>query len=267
MRVKIITEAGNWICARLAHKLKDLPYVSIEKETHRSDTLIYYLPYLWYELALPVSKNTTLIGFFTHTIPGGHSVRYRQIAKAMDHCVVMADQYAHYLSAIVGSDKITKIQVPIDNGFKPRRLRVGWYSRNYPDGHKRSDWVSKLENECSSWLEVSKSGGSWNLQQVQESMIEQDVVLVTSKYEGGPLSLLEAMASGVPCVIGHDVGQASEFSKSPGVLTYDSNSYESMLMTLRGLYDARTASCNVVASFRDDQWIAMHDALFRKFLT
>lgn len=266
LKVKIITENKGWICQRLATVLaNNLNYVTISMTIEPGDSIVYYLPYLWYEF-FPNFKKSIPLGYFTHYLPGKHKNFYDSTARKMKHCVAVSDYHVSYLSTFINSSRITRMYVPIDPGFQPRKLKVGWYSRHYNDNRKREGWLSQLVKDTTDWAEFTSSYGNMSLELVQESMRNQDIILVTSKYEAGPLSLLEALASGIPCLIGEDVGNAPEFKNNPKVITFTTDSYESMKSKLYSLYEERLITRSSVSQYSESNWIQSHDKLFKSLV-
>ena len=63
---------------------------------------------------------------------------------------------------------------------------------------------------------------------------ELDYVIVTSKYEGGPICLIEGLACGIPIIAPQDVGMVSEFKK--GIHHHKNSDFESLKKLLQKLY-------------------------------
>lgn len=64
-----------------------------------------------------------------------------------------------------------------------------------------------------------------------------DVFLCTSTNEGGPVTVLEALASGVPVVIPWDVGQCPEYPERAGIRHYRKGDYEDLERALVQVFE------------------------------
>lgn len=259
--VQIITESG-WITRRLSEILaRDLSYVSIVKRPTSAARVVYYLTYLWMEYHRP-NPRFIEVGFFTHVEGGAHTARYNKFAKRAVHCTVMSGQDQEYVRQF--NKNVHLMPVPVDPKFHPRPLKVGWYNVQHKP-RKRFQWVNQLMSEP--WLEFEYSNGDWTLDQVSESMRRQDVVLVTANQESGPMSLVEALATGIPCVIGNDVGMAPDFSEWPdAVVTYDTGDLNDLRDTLYTLYSRRLALVERVRAHTEAGWVRAHNSLFQSLL-
>lgn len=73
-----------------------------------------------------------------------------------------------------------------------------------------------------------------------EVLSETDIFLSSSRWEGFPISVLEAMASGLPCLLSNVTGH-NDFSNSVIKFydLYDSNDFQSSLSELANNYDLR----------------------------
>ncbi len=267
-RVLVVSEQPGWVCRRLADLLLRIPGVEVTDSKSvvgvdkNNIKIVYYLPYLEhnnFSMRGPVS-----IALMTHSVPGSHEERYNRIASSVDHCVVLSSKYWWELKERIGQDKLSLIFPPAHQLCKVEPLRVGWFHRS-PPGYgkrKRQEWIEALRRE--SWIEIVESGGRLSTFDLYAKMRKCDVVLITSQQEGGPLSLVEALASGVPVLIGEGVGLQQDFEEHPAVHTFDVDSYDSMRGKLWGLYEPRMFCSKSVELFSEDNWIQKHKELFQR---
>jgi glycosyltransferase involved in cell wall biosynthesis len=172
--------------------------------------------------------------------------------------------------------------------FTPRRSRpekfcIGWVGRN--DRRKRLEWVraiaSRLELDRAAvrfmlvgWglgdaaKELEEDGFECELLDREHYPIEaypalyarMDALLITSLTEAGPLTLFEALATGVP-VVSTPVGWSPHFAReAPGYVMLGADP-DSMARHLRDLaprrqelFDERESIARLVAHWRLDDW-------------
>lgn len=266
MKRLVVTEPPGWICYRLGILLGKIPQVEVVSTLQGIDLkqvgMVHYLPYYLQE-QFPV-EGVVQTALFTHAVPGEHEQRYDRIAKKVAHCVVMCTKYRRKLIHLVGLGKVTQVHPPYHQLCQIRPLVVGWFHRS-PPGYgkrKRKEWLEKLSRE--SWIHVVESGGRMSYYDVFSRMKKCDVILVTSKYEAGPMCLMESLACGVPVVIGRGVGLQEDFDQFSGVIPFDTDNYDDMLGKLRSLYAPRERLAQSVEEWTEENWIAEHEQLFRR---
>ena len=89
-----------------------------------------------------------------------------------------------------------------------------------------------------------------------------DVFLITSKVEGGPDTVIEALACGIPVVGPEDVGMLDEFP----IARYPKGDYQAMLGRLQAIDLARKQRVKVVVHRTEANWAKMHLAAARSLL-
>ncbi|MCC6191380.1 MAG: class I SAM-dependent methyltransferase [Anaerolineales bacterium] len=182
--------------------------------------VVYHLP--WHTLVGldTQERKAKHVILYTHCNPGAESDLRRACAKA-DMVVCMAYTGRQELIRLgVDPKKLWVIPMGVDGqGFSPRKVRVGVVGTVQPNGRKREHLLTELAWQMDGapfqfviigdgWnptaetlrnsgvaVEYHAKVGDLELASLYRSM---DVLLVTGFLEGGPLPLLEALASGVP---------------------------------------------------------------------
>lgn len=232
-----------------------------------------FWPYLEHRKHAGWAKTPTA-GWFTHYEPDDpmRARCWQEAAEALTLRVTPAAMYARMLECYgptiqirhpVEEDKFTWEQShkALD---APRTIGVaGWV---YPGGRKGEHLVERLARERPEWVLVA-SGQGWpirecslyNWEAMQVFYRGLDAFLVTSLIEGGPVTMLEALACGVPVVIPTGVGECDEI-QGPGVYHYPAGDYMAMTIALQKAIDAGhdpQALRAIVAERTPTRWCAM----------
>lgn len=265
-KIHIVTEP-SWICRSLATHLQSIGKFRVRVTTDPpcDADLTYYLTYLFREFYRPAGK---AVGLFTHFVPGQHQKRYDQLAKQMDHCIVLNETHRRYLEDRVGKHRVSRVHLPVMNSPEVPPLRVGWFHRS-PEGYGRRkrtdllDFVRKLP-----WTKVVQSDGKMTQQRLAEAMRSVDVFLTTSDYESGPSCLVEALALGKSVVIPQGVGLADEYAHLPTVHSFPPGDAAGLEATLEDCYKPLKMGYEAVARNNTvDRWRADHVAIFQEVLS
>ncbi len=126
----------------------------------------------------------------------------------------MSNKTKELVEKLCGKDSIL-IQPGVDHSlFKPK-LRIGVVGRTYHTGRKGENLVRQVIDIPD--IEWVFTGDGWPLpgRAIDDADLPEfyrtlDYVLVPALNEGGPMCVLEALASGIQ-VIGPDVGWVKEF--------------------------------------------------------
>jgi hypothetical protein len=181
-----------------------------------------YIPYYFLQ-----QKSPRDVALFTHydNVP-----IWERAAQLADVCVAMSAKTAQHLPA----DKTVVIPIPPDPQFA-RKIRFGVSGRDYAahgTDRKRLKWLDSLRLPGT---EIVFTGGFLAWADMPAWYRSIDYLLVLSDNEGGPMGVVEALASGTP-VIAPDVGWAWDYP----VIRY------------RGLDDLRTIMRKLTT--RPDAW-------------
>jgi glycosyltransferase involved in cell wall biosynthesis/predicted SAM-dependent methyltransferase len=261
-RVNIVMADEGWILERCAREIeKRLPYVTVAREADATAAVNYYVNYS----AFRTGTGGVEIGFFTHVeerAPDAAS-RFFDVARQMTASVAMSERYARQLRD-AGVPNVHVITPGVDlERFEPR-VRIGVVGRTYRTGRKGEDLVRAVMNEPH--IEWHFTGEGWPAaarryrdDEMPEFYRSMDYVLVPAHYEGGPMPLLEALASGVE-VIAPRVGFVDEYPH----IEFETGNAEDLRRVLRELVETRLERRRSVEARTWDAWAAAHDRLFRE---
>ncbi len=262
-RVHIVSERDDWILGRYTRILQRELGWTTSRQPRTNVDVNYYLSYLG--LNVGTRPPTKSMAWFTHLEedeksqhPNSKTRRWDWVAKVVDLRLVQAQKYGRLLEK---NGPTKQILTPVNTRqFKPRPLRVGVAGRVYSHpSRKGEDLVGRLHK--SGLFEVVASGSGWpcptrmyDWNQMQTFYQGLDVFVITSKVEGGPDTVLEALACGIPVIGPRDVGMLDEFQ----ILTYDKGDYQSLLARLKAIDMARKKRAQAVAHRTEQFWARQH---------
>ncbi|MHB1162754.1 MAG: glycosyltransferase, partial [Chloroflexota bacterium] len=265
-RVHIVTADEGWILERCSREIESrLQYVTVGREPDPSASINYYVNYSAYQ-------GRTLghqMALFTHVeefVPAA-AQRFFDVAREMDLCVCMSTPYAARLAqAGIPSDKIVIATPGVDLQSYQPVVRIGVVGRTYATGRKGEDLVARVMDEPG--IEWHFTGQGWPGQakhyepeQMPSFYNSIDYVLVPAYYEGGPMSVLEALASGKE-VIAPPIGFVQDYPH----IQYNTGDAEDLRRVLRELVERRQRLRRTVAHRTWQAWAEDHDRLFRQLL-
>ncbi|MFM9859736.1 glycosyltransferase [Pseudoxanthobacter sp. M-2] len=257
--VHITLSDRGWILERLGKEIvARVSGISIDDEPDPSAPIQYYITY-----GCRLGRVSPCeIALFTHL--EGDPVtkeRFFQVAKNVDAAVAMSSATGEILRAAKIESHVIKPGVDLDV-FRPR-LKIGVVGRTYHTGRKGEALVNSVMDMPD--IEWHFTGGGWpgpainvperELPAFYRSM---DYVLVPASSEGGPMSVLEALASGVP-VIGGPVGWVPDYPH----ITIDPKDPGSLRRTLSELLARKQVLRHAVEENTWDRWAEQHELLFR----
>lgn len=223
MKIHFVTESGRWILGRWCDEwAKRIPGATVgtKAEPHAANVYVNYFLY---------GEETALdICYFTHRELHDKNMQnsFNRAAKECDWCLAQCDITA----GLLPSEKTTIVKPGVGSQFVRSPLRLGVASKPQAWNRKRLDVLQPLTERSD--VEVVVAGGGIPYGDMDRWYKGVDYVLITSENEGGPMSVLEAVAMRKPFIAPRNVGWCSEY---PGLL-YDS--YEEMYEIIDGLvYD------------------------------
>ncbi len=269
--VNVVTEPKGWVLYHWAEELaKRLPYVVINAPAG-SCNIDYFIPYY----LLDKRPGTLSVAFFTHCEVGDDDrsarsrERFFEVADAADCCVSQNRTYADLLMRR-GARDVETITPGVDPSIFNPKLKLGWIGRTYWSGRKNEHFLSELEKV--DWIELRyrSEPKHWSVagpeegRKLAEFYRDLDYVLVTSNAEGGPMSVVEGLACGVPVIMPEGVGLSTHFSK--GILTFERNSFPQLMSLLQTLRKAKTDLADQVRDYSMDAWAEQNHRLFQRLL-
>lgn len=269
--VNIVTESKGWVLYHWAEELqKRLPYVSINGPIGISP-IDYFIPYYLFK---ENAKNIS-IAFFTHCEEGNDErskksrSRFFEVSRLAKICVSQNKKYAKMLEEY-GAKRVEIITPGVDQSIFTPKLRLGWLGRHYWSGRKNQEFLEKLERL--NWIEmVSRSdsqhwsvNGDYAGKELSAFLRSLDYVLITSNAEGGPMSLIEGLASGIPVIIPKGVGLSSHFDD--GLHTFEKNNFDDLLNLLNKLWQQKKNLSNQVIDYSMENWAQKNHGLFINLL-
>jgi glycosyltransferase involved in cell wall biosynthesis len=115
------------------------------------------------------------------------------------------------------------------------------------------------------FVELRLTEGTLKEEELPNFYRQLDYILIASKYEGGPMCLMEGLACGVPIIAPIDVGQVSDFSK--GIYHYENSNFDSLKSLLENIYERKNELRHQVEHLTWDRCAEEHDKLFNKIFT
>jgi glycosyltransferase involved in cell wall biosynthesis len=228
-RIQIVAPTDSWILERMGGCLaRHIPGASLsdwKPDESRSWDLTYFVNYALYR----PSRNAGVTGgWFTHK----ENDSFELIAREMDFAVSQAKRYVPLLRPRSGQTFVIPAGIDLDS-FVPK-LRLGVVGRSYESGRKGEELMAAVKELR--FVEVVHTEGKLAPEELPAFYNTLDFILITSRVEGGPLSLTEGLACGKPA-IAPDVGMVPEFSE--GIHRFDADRPETLFTLLEGLYRDR----------------------------
>jgi len=253
MKAHIVTPLydrnSNAIIARLARHLEKGNGWTVHAVPNSHAVVNVFIPYT--EWRRTKWRRTLTAAWFTHkelpTTEGGACLRRWEIAsRAVDLRVTPARMY---LTGLMEDGRAVQISHPVElEHFTPQKHRahkrpvIGVAGRVYKGGRKGEGLVKRLARD-GRW-KVIASGQGWPVPCTKRAWKDMpdfyrtlNIFLCTSQIEGGPVTVLEALACGVPVVIPTGVGAMDELPNMPGIWRYDKGDYDSMIDSINYAID------------------------------
>lgn len=262
--INLVIADEGWILEQCARAIEQHTLgVKISRHPDPSAAINYYINYYAYQGPQPGID----IAFFTHVeerVPSA-AERFFQVAREVDVCVCMSTFYADMLQA-QGIRNILVIKPGVDLELFRPVVRIGVVGRTYPTGRKGEALLKQVMDEPG--IEWHFTGEGWPgpskhyaADQMPNFYNAMDYILVPSYYEGGPMSVLEALACGKE-VIAPAVGFVPDYPH----IEYAAGDAEDLRRILKVVVAKRSALRNSVAACSWENWAKHHLELFRDVL-
>ncbi len=262
-KIELIIADRGWILEKIAKEIEKQcpPSWEMRIATEPSDwgDLHYFIPYS----KQPEQKPAISACFFTHQeiVEPAHSNFLKQAARA-DYCVSMSDKYTRVLEEH-GVGKVNTIETGVDLDAFNIRLQIGVVGRTYHTGRKGEDLLAQcmdLKN-----IEFLFTGSGWPGPSVHLSDAQLpgffnklDYLLIPSRIEGGPVPLMEALASGCRVISPSDIGFVEKFPHIP----FKNGDASSLRKVLKELVAERQELRNSVAQYSWEKFGLRHIKFF-----
>jgi hypothetical protein len=270
-RVRIVTEKEGWIMHRKAAEIRKHfgeQFVVINEDLADAD-IHYYINYGYFNKR---PKSGLVVANFTHLDPDLHHEKFIEVAFTVDHCTSVSENTSSLLYEIgVPDSKVTTIRVGADNSFRPK-LTLGVSGRPYKGGRKGEDILKAIldDPQIMQDVRIVAMNPDWGLPTLSVSDPADfyralDFLLVTSRIEGGPVPVMEALACGT-LAIAPPIGVVPEFPHVP----YQTGDIGSLKSTIHRLVEEMKTSRGEIARPMHRQnwagWSVRHEKLFRRML-
>ncbi len=206
------------------------------------------------------------MGFFAHMEKDPNLQKlFYDTARAIDVPVTMNSLYRDMLHD-AGIRSAISIPPGVDHERFQPKLRIGVVGRAYHTGRKGEGLVSQLMDmpeidwhfTGSGWPLPGKYVSEENLPDFYRSM---DYILVPALYEGGPMCVPEALATGTP-VISSKVGWVPEFPHIP----FKNGDADDLRRVLTELLDTKQTLFKSTEAYTWDNFAEQHDRVFNDLL-
>lgn len=261
--VNIVLSDRGWILERLANEIsKRLPYCRFGLTVDANADIQYYVTYsTWKKRVSQVE-----VGYFAHLeVDENTKQKFFDVADAVDHAVCHSGLYEKILREH-GVDDVTTISPGVDLDELHPVTKIGVVGRTYHTGRKGETLVRQVMDIPG--IEWFFTGEGWPgpARNIPEGKMadfynEMDYVLVPALYEGGPMSVVEALACGCE-VIAPPIGWVSEFPH----IEYRTGDVADLRRVLEGIVKRKTDLREAVLERTWDAWAEGHDRLFRELV-
>lgn len=205
----------------------------------------YYINYAVFRRKTPKLDTA----WFTHPEQNG---LFWEIGQKIDLALCNCDQYRDALRRM-GTRAETVIP-GVDPSFSPK-LVLGFVGRFYDyEMRKGIDLLQKV-NELD-FVDLHLTDGKLSPEELPSFYRKLDYVLVTSRYEGGPMCLLEGLACGKKVICPPNIGFADRFSA--GIIPYKCGDAQSLCSVLQSLYEEKMRLAAAALAFTWDRWALEH---------
>jgi hypothetical protein len=260
----ILNKMGAVLCSYLQNSRliypRDLAKLQRLGELDQSGTVNYYINYSLYRYR---SKSIDA-AWFTHieTDPRNSHLRqhFLSAAATVDLAIFNAPMYQRECGHMT---KESCVIIPgIDLQYECK-LNLGIAGREYEyTDRKNPVLISQLK--AIPWLNVEFTNGKLAPEDLPSFYQRQDYIVVTSKVEGGPMSVLESLAMGKKVIFPRGVGFGELFIN--GLFFYELDRPESLMFLLQHLYGEKKAIRSLVEEYTWDRFAESHAKAFNALL-
>lgn len=224
------------------------------------NTINYYVNYSLYRYR----SKATDAAFFTHIEVDKNNEDIKklfiQAAAIVDLAVFMTPMYMKICQEIT---KSACLIIPgIDDKFSCQ-LRLGISGRSYDNTTRKNPELLTTLKKIP-WLKIEFTGGKMDESELPEFYQRQDYILVLSKVEGGPMSVLEALAMGKEVIFPSGVGFGELFSE--GLHFFDLKNPESLINLLERLFFKKRSITKIIEQYTWSKFTEDHKNKFDEIM-
>lgn len=282
MKVNVVTVQSGWILQQIARRI-----VKAANEAQIGEFVLAYQPTNHTDINFYCDISNCFwgkvagvkdIGLFTH-VHADDINTVRQVVNSLDFIFHMAERYKNLFATTKffppsRMDIMHPWEIPDELVF--RKPRIGIFQRGKHEGKGYdlmlrlfdfeiakdfrwyfvgNDWEGVIDKAHASDIEVLHYKDSEISYPTEYNVAYDcvDYVLIPSKWEGGPISFLEALAKGIR-VIAPDVGWVYELTYGRDLVDFfDTGSVEDLTVLLEGLVRTKKLGREVVNALSYEQ--------------
>ena len=203
--------------ARAAAATPDRYHVRVTAHPRGDADLTFFLPEsAWRDDV----RDSIRVTYFAHKEdhPGAAAL-FEEVARKSDVCITSSEKYAEQLRTD-GAREVFTIPLGVDSEAFVPKVRIGVVGRTYHTGRKGESLLSRSLDlpfvefvfTGEGWPSPARYYGERDLVELYQSL---NYLLIPSLIEGGPVPMLEALASGCPVIAPTDIGMVSAFPHIP----------------------------------------------------
>ena len=229
------------VLPRFARYLARVNGWKLSKRIDPTSDLNYYMAY--FEILKNKQYTGKMAAYFTHYENNGKGVWYDKVAAQSNLNIAMNKGQLPHLKSL-GNSIVLPLPVEQEHftlrtGTSGKRPVIGFSGFVYASGRKREDLVTGLMTEFGHKVEFRASGKGWPCDTRRYDWLELpqffkslDIFVCTSELEGGPMTTLEALSTGLPVVIPADVGIHPDLPYMSGIYRYITGNSNSLAVAM-----------------------------------
>jgi glycosyltransferase involved in cell wall biosynthesis len=161
-------------------------------------------------------RDTIRVTYLAHKEEhAGAAALFEEVARKSDCCITSSSKYADVLRAD-GAREVFTIPLGVDTQRFVPKIRIGVVGRTYSTGRKGESLLARVMDLP--FTEFVFTGEGWPLpaghygdDDLAAFYQSLDYLLVPSLIEGGPVPMLEALATGCKVIAPSDIGMVRDF--------------------------------------------------------
>ena len=218
--IELVPVDRGWILEKIADEIaraaaREPGRYQVDVTTHPSGRaeLTFFLPESAWRDDL---RDTIRVTYLAHKEDHPDAAAlFEAVARKSDYCITSSSKYADVLRAD-GAREVFTIPLGVDTELFVPRIRIGVVGRTYHTGRKGESLLARSMDLP--FVEFVFTGEGWPLparhygeRDLVEFYQSLDYLLVPSLIEGGPVPMLEALATGCRVIAPSDIGMVRDF--------------------------------------------------------